>query len=428
MSTVATATDLVKLDQQLRRLRPQETRYMQRVTDQGLYIRVTPKGKKVWIFRHWIDGKEHWTTIGAYPAMTLTEAIGAVQAKGAQAVAARAGEGEKPAEIQARARAEKKAEQAAEAARPTVKQVAERWLKLATGKKTGAWSARTKAENTRVTEKDILPEIGNVKVADLTKSQCQNVIDKVLVRSAAQAMEVYKILRRLLEFAVEREYRDDNPMTKVGRPYTYTPKERTLSAAELRGVLEVLSTSDAAPGLKDCLRFQLLTACRPVEAREAAAVEFNAKAKKWTIPANRYKTRRPHTVALSRQAMEIVKPRIEAGGLIFGSMGDAAVHQALRRMRKRFIEAGVSEPFTPHDLRRTARSLMAEIGISDEVAERCLGHVQTTIISTYNRHGYDQEKAEAWQRLADRIDEIQGTKKAAKSKPRGAKVIPLKVA
>lgn len=411
MSIVAKKTpsfDLSALDLQLRRLKPRATRYMHRVTDNGLYLRVTPKGKKIWIFRHWIDGKEHWTTIAGYPAATLTEAIAAVQQKGAQAVTARAGEGDAPGEIQARAKAEKRAEKEADAARPTVEQVATRWLTLATGKKTGAWSDRTKAENRRVVEKDILPEIGSVKIEDLTKTQCQHAIDQVLARSAAQAMEVYKILRRLLAFAVERGFLEDNPMTKVGRPYTYVPKERVLSVAELKAFLQVLAASDAAPGLKDCLRFQLLTACRPVESREADTAEFNPAAKLWTIPATRYKTRRPHAVALSRQALVIVKSRMGGDGLIFGSMGEAAVHQALRRMRQRFAEAGITEAFTPHDLRRTARTLMSEIGIPQEVAEACLGHVQPAIVSTYNRHSFPKEKADAWQRLADRIDEIEG--------------------
>ena len=71
-------------------------------------------------------------------------------------------------------------------------------------------------------------------------------------------------------------------------------------------------------------------------------------------------------------------------------------------------EAGITEAFTPHDLRRTARTLMSEIGIPQEVAEACLGHVQPAIVSTYNRHSFPKEKADAWQRLADRIDEIEG--------------------
>jgi len=419
-----TVAGLSEVNLALRRLAPRDRRYVHRVAKGGLYLRVEPTGAKSWVYRHQIDGKEHWTVLGGYPAMTIREAMDAHEAKRAQAATARAGEGDGPAEIQARQKAERAAERAAEGARPTMLALTTAWIKLATGKKTGPWSERTKAENQRVADKDILPLIGTIKVADLTRMDCQRVIDATLARSAAQAAEVYKILRRLLEFAIERGYRDDHPMARVAKPYKYVPADRALSVEEVRAFLRVLTESDAAPGVKDCLRLQLLTACRPVEAREAQSGEFNVAAKKWVIPAERYKTRKTHTVALSRQALAIVEGRLgEPDALVFGAMGEAAVHQALRRMNVRFKKAGIVEAFTPHDLRRTARSLMASIGIAQEVAEACMGHAQSAIVATYNRHGYEREKAEAWQKLADRIDEVE----AGVAKPRAKKRVTANV-
>ena len=413
-----TVAGLSEVNLSLRRLAPRERRFVHRVAKGGLYLRVEPTGAKSWVYRHQIDGKEHWTVLGGYPAMTIREAMDAHEAKRAQAASARVGEGAAPAEIQARQKADRAAERAAEAARPTVQVLAEAWLKLATGKKTGAWSDRTKAENKRVAEKDILPLIGTVKVADLTRTDCQRVIDSVLARSAAQAAEVYKILRRLMEFALERGYRDEHPMARIAKPYKYVASDRALSVPEIRAFLKVLADSEAALGVKDCLRLQLLTACRPAETREAVCGEFNSAAKKWVIPAERYKTRRTHTVSLSRQALAIVKPRLgKPDTLLFGPMGEAAVHQALRRMGARFKAAGIAEAFSPHDLRRTARSLMASIGVPQEVAEACMGHAQASIVTTYNRHGYEKEKAAAWQRLADEIDRIVASDKPLARKP-----------
>ena len=59
-----------------------------------------------------------------------------------------------------------------------------------------------------------------------------------------------------------------------------------------------------------------------------------------------------------------------------------------------------------HDLRRTSRSLMARAGIADRVAEQVLGHVIGGIEGTYNRHRYDDEKADALRRLAALLDRI----------------------
>ena len=59
-----------------------------------------------------------------------------------------------------------------------------------------------------------------------------------------------------------------------------------------------------------------------------------------------------------------------------------------------------------HDLRRTAGQLMARAGIADRVAEQVLGHVIGGIEGTYNRHRYDDEKADALRRLAALLDRV----------------------
>ena len=59
-----------------------------------------------------------------------------------------------------------------------------------------------------------------------------------------------------------------------------------------------------------------------------------------------------------------------------------------------------------HDLRRTARSLMARAGVQTEIAERVLGHAQGELIETYDRHDYAVEMATALEKLAALIEQI----------------------
>jgi integrase len=59
-----------------------------------------------------------------------------------------------------------------------------------------------------------------------------------------------------------------------------------------------------------------------------------------------------------------------------------------------------------HDLRRTARSLMARAKVADAVAERVIGHKQGGVQGIYNRHTYNDEKGEALKQLAAEIDKI----------------------
>ncbi len=61
------------------------------------------------------------------------------------------------------------------------------------------------------------------------------------------------------------------------------------------------------------------------------------------------------------------------------------------RLRRR---SGIPD-FTPHDLRRTAATLMGERGVRPDVIERVLNHTPTKIARTYNRAAYDAEKRQA---------------------------------
>ena len=72
------------------------------------------------------------------------------------------------------------------------------------------------------------------------------------------------------------------------------------------------------------------------------------------------------------------------------------------------LELGRLEPFRIHDLRRTCRTRLAELGVGDVIAEMCLGHRQGGVVKTYNRHPYQREQREAlevWQGMIDRIVE-----------------------
>ena len=59
--------------------------------------------------------------------------------------------------------------------------------------------------------------------------------------------------------------------------------------------------------------------------------------------------------------------------------------------------------WTVHDLRRTCRTKLSQLGVSEEIGERVLGHVLPGIVGVYNRHRYEAEMADALQKLADHI-------------------------
>ena len=70
------------------------------------------------------------------------------------------------------------------------------------------------------------------------------------------------------------------------------------------------------------------------------------------------------------------------------------------------VPASDKAKWTPHDLRRTFRTGLSEIGISDEIAEVVVGHEKRGIIGVYNKNTYKDEKREAMIRWGDYLKKI----------------------
>ena len=70
---------------------------------------------------------------------------------------------------------------------------------------------------------------------------------------------------------------------------------------------------------------------------------------------------------------------------------------------------GLAQHFTPHDLRRTVRTNLSRLGVSQEVAERVLNHAQENLmLATYNQHRYTDEIGEALEKWSALLGSIIG--------------------
>jgi integrase len=132
----------------------------------------------------------------------------------------------------------------------------------------------------------------------------------------------------------------------------------------------------------------------------------------WTIPAEDREKGNALELKLPDTALDIIKaqPRFASNPYVFAgrggshysgySKGKAALDAKLRGANLRIL------PWRLHDLRRTARSLMARAGIRPDIAERVLGHAIKGVEGVYDRHSYSEEKAHALRALAGLIASI----------------------
>jgi integrase len=136
----------------------------------------------------------------------------------------------------------------------------------------------------------------------------------------------------------------------------------------------------------------------------------------WTIPAARAKNGRAHRVPLTALTLELLEQAsILTGNSAFvfpsprpnGKDKPIEVRSLSRAIDRKYEVLG-AEKFVPHDLRRSVRTRLAELGVDDVVAERVLNHTLQGIARVYNRHDYDAEKRaalEKWERRLRRIIE-----------------------
>ena len=139
----------------------------------------------------------------------------------------------------------------------------------------------------------------------------------------------------------------------------------------------------------------------------------------WTIPAERSKNRRAHSLPLSRAALELIQAQPKDGAYVFPcSTGTAYVAFSRGKLAIDKVMGDAVAPWTLHDLRRTAKTLMARAGVRPDISERVLGHVIAGVEGVYDRHGYEAEKRDALEKLASMVERI--------INPPAANVLPLR--
>lgn len=205
--------------------------------------------------------------------------------------------------------------------------------------------------------------------------------------------------------------------------------KRTLSGTEIR----ILMQSDMAlfsQQVRDFLTLQLWTCTRGAEIVQMHRKQITQEQDGWwwTIPKSMTKgvNREQATdlrVPLIGRALAIVQRLLETpSGWLFPSVSREGVagHQVQTYMQSK---VNYRQPYcksrpdhvrqrltvthwSPHDLRRTGRTMLAALGCPNEVGESILGHVQPGIIGTYNLHAYDAERRHWLQRLSDRLYEL----------------------
>lgn len=399
----------------LEALKPQDQRYeVWEDNGKGFGLRVSPTGRKTFIYMYRFEGKPRRMTLGQYPKLTLAQA----HAKHAEA-RYKLERGIDPG-------AELTKDKAARQSAPTIEDLISEYIERYAKPNKKSWKSD---ERTLRRELIDVAGWGKRKAEDITRRDCILVIDGVVDRgSPIMANRLFAVMRKMFKFAVMREIVPFSPCAEIQAPAKENRRDRALSDNEIAIFWKSLDGAPMTDREKTALRLLLATAQRKIEVLSAEKSEFDLASRWWTIPAERSKNKKPHRVWLNdlaldlvHKAMELSKPESESADesrFLFPNLSgekpitETALNKALERSLKGDKPAIVLDWFTPHDLRRTAATQMGSLGVTRFVIGKVLNHSDGSVTAIYDHHSYDKEKQQALDALGRKLEGIISGKKA----------------
>ena len=277
-------------------------------------------------------------------------------------------------------------------------------------------------ESTSAKPTSNLPKFGSRKAGSITRREVVAVLDRIVNRgSPIQANRTLAVMRKIYNWGLSRDLVKANCCHGIERPAKERERDRVLKEHEIRILWRGVDSAAMMAGTALALKFQLVVAQRKGEVVGASWSEFDLPGRVWIIPSERTKNGLVHRVPLSPLALDLLLSIRNLNGkskwLFPARVGDGpttagAIDNALRRSMsatrptpkgKRRIKL---DNVTPHDLRRTASSMMASIGVLRLVISKVLNHSESGITRPYDRHAYDDEKREALELWAGHLETI----------------------
>jgi integrase len=330
----------------------------------GLYLVVTQAGTKQWLLRIMVNGKRKDIGLGGYPTTSLADAR-----KTTLKMRGQAKQGLDPVFLR----------RDAKRVVPTFEEAARK----VHSENKGAWKeTKAVAQWISALERYAFPVIGRMRVNDIRPSDIISVLLPIWVEKHSTANRVRQRMSRVFDWAKTQEYLDrDNPVSgiKQGLPRVQSGVKhfRAMSYEILPDFISHLLTSTQSINVKLGMEFLILTCCRSGELRFAEWSEIDLEARRWTIPAERMKTRKEHAIPLTERALAILgdaKSLLGDGNYIFPSsqnwtkpMSDATLSKALKK--------GLGYDYTIHGFRSTFRDWASETRTyPNDVVEMVLAH------------------------------------------------------
>ena len=359
----------------------------------GFGIRISAGGRRTWFLYYRRNGRLRWASLGTCPPRSLADA----RDDAAEALRKVQREDFDP----AAAKRERKSAL-------TFDQLADKFIEEYAKPRKRSWD-----DDARHLRTMFRPRWGRNPVVEVSRADVRDVMAEVAVkRGATISRRGYATLSKLFRWAVAQGHLDANPMAGLQKPGGESSRDRVLTDSEIVGFWRALAAAEEryqsapadpkaiVPEVATWLRLRLLTAQRGGEVAAMEWAHLDLRNGTWEIPSRLMKQKRPHVVPLVPPVVRILKALRE-------SAPEGAKHvfegRRARSVRAGFTHAFELSDFRPHDLRRTAATGMAKLGVGRFIVARVLGHADPSVTGIYDRYEYLAEKREALTKWAEHV-------------------------
>jgi len=282
----------------------------------------------------------------------------------------------------------------------------------------------------RVYIRDIKPYIGDMPIDQINARDVRSIIQRIATDRPTVSNDALMYLKQLNRHGINLDLLTNNPasaFTVTDAGGIEVSRDRFLTFDEITKAFTVFRANQAKFTRDNYLACALLVTLgvRKSELCCAKWNEFNLDQALWNLPEGRSKTGAPITIPLPPQIITwLIELKMRACGseYVFPArrsskkphIGNDTLNRAIssmfghlagRKVQPRNL-MGDMKPFSPHDLRRTFRSLAASQGVPGHVAERCLNHKLKGVEGIYDRHDYLQERTEAHAKVATLLEAV----------------------
>jgi integrase len=364
----------------------------------GFGVQVTDTGAKSYILYRRIGGVPTRRRVGRVGETSLSDARATAADWAGQIV-----RGRDPKEEEKKARAAERQRRAV-----TLAAVAEEWFATIRSQAKGA-------EKERDVRREFLTTLGDKPITDVTTLDVRAVVvAKVAQGHPTQARNLLGYAKLLFSWAVDQHVYGltESPADKLKAKALCGPKrsrERTLTDDELRAYWRAAGMLGYPLG--DFFRMLAYSGQRLNEVAGATWSEFDLDKRTWTIPGARMKMRATQLIPLSDDMLALLRslPRFRRGDHVFSyKFGATPINgwgSAKNRMDKIMREqlGEKYEEWTNHDVRRTMRTHLSALPITDEVREAMIAHAKKGMHKVYDLYKYEDEKRRGFELWSARL-------------------------